>query len=163
MIDIILLILDLQPIRSNNWCEHSCANLLLVCRPFPRVPAIVDIDVLLPLLGNFLFREYCLNGAFWNTSNTVNKLLWINVELILAFKLLLIATRMNTIDRTGVHAGRVFHTETGFRDDECHLQTPAKRARYSPIFILLHIKSILIQTRLICVFRRFFRRTTRKT
>ncbi len=49
--------------------RFSAKDLLLVCPPFPRVPEVVAINVLLPLLGNF--RENLLDGAFWNTSTTV--------------------------------------------------------------------------------------------
>src|SRR5262249_52894327 len=81
----------------------------------------IDLNVLLPLFGHIFVAEDGLDRASRLARATVNAFVGIDVELLDAFKLGFILTRMYAIHRANVHTSGVLGSNTGFGDDiSCH-------------------------------------------
>jgi hypothetical protein len=66
----------------------------------------------LPFARQVFFWEDCADRASWDASTTVNALVWVNVELVVAF--------VDTFNWTNFDAGTVFSSDAGLSDDMSH-------------------------------------------
>jgi len=78
----------------------------------------VDLDEVLPLVGDFIFHENGVHGAFGFAQAAVDALIRVNIELVVGF--------MDTVHRTDGDTGFIFDPDAGFGDHIWHGQFPPK-------------------------------------
>ncbi len=66
----------------------------------------------LPFAGQVFFWENRADWASWDTSAAVNALVWVNVELVVAF--------VDTLDWANFDAGTVFCSDAGLGNNMSH-------------------------------------------
>jgi hypothetical protein len=74
----------------------------------------VDLDVLLPLIGNVFVAINRFDGTGWLAGAAINTLVRIDEKLLCAIKIRLILTRVNAVDGADVNTGRVLRADAGF-------------------------------------------------
>jgi hypothetical protein len=74
----------------------------------------VDLDVLLPLIGNVFVAINRFDGTGWLAGAAINTLVRIDEKLLCAIKISLILTRVNAVDGADVNTGRVLRADAGF-------------------------------------------------
>ena len=86
------------------------------------VPVGVDFCEVMPLFRQIIFGKDRLHGAGWFARATVYAFIRVNVEQFRSFKLRLILSWMNAIDRANVYTCRVLCPDAGFRNNVSHLK-----------------------------------------
>jgi hypothetical protein len=74
----------------------------------------VNLDVILPLIGNVFVAINRFDGAGWLAGAAINTLVRIDEKLLCAIKISLILTRVNAVDGADVNTGRVLRADAGF-------------------------------------------------
>jgi hypothetical protein len=65
----------------------------------------VNLDVILPLIGNVFVAINRFDGAGWLAGAAINTLVRIDEKLLCAIKISLILTRVNAVDGADVNTG----------------------------------------------------------
>jgi hypothetical protein len=81
-----------------------------------------------PLVREIIEREDGRNRANRDARAAIYALHGIDVEHIVLAKIRFIFLGMDAIDRTGVHAGRIFGSDAGFRYNVSHIISGARAA-----------------------------------
>jgi len=84
-----------------------------------RGEVCVRLNERIPFLGNFVFRENRIDGAFWLAGAAVNALVWVDehgqlegARLGLRF--------VDALNRADVHASLILGVDAGFGNDVGH-------------------------------------------
>src|SRR5688572_27136273 len=64
----------------------------------------VDVDITLPLIGDFIERKYGLNGAGGHAGATVDALVRVDIEHLFRLEVTLVLAGMDAVDGTNVNA-----------------------------------------------------------
>jgi hypothetical protein len=75
------------------------------------VNAVLSSEAL-PFAWQVFFWEDCADGASWDASAAVNALVWVNVELVVAF--------VDTFNWANFDAGAVFGSDAGLGNNMSH-------------------------------------------
>src|SRR6185503_6443539 len=77
------------------------------------IPICIDLDVLLPLVGNEVSRKDRRDGTGRLTGAAVDADVRIDVQHVEVTEVRLVLAWMDTVDRTDVDAGGVFRVDAG--------------------------------------------------
>lgn len=79
----------------------------------------VDLDVLLPFVGDFAFLENGIDRALWHTGGTIDAFVGVDVEH-LAIRFVVSVRRMDTVDGADFYAGSIAGPDARLSDDIGH-------------------------------------------
>jgi hypothetical protein len=82
----------------------------------------IDRRKMLPLLGNIVFGEDGLDRARRLASSAINAFIRVYVEHFGRLEIRLVLSRVDAIDRTNIHTGRVLSPYAGLSNNVCHLR-----------------------------------------
>jgi hypothetical protein len=74
----------------------------------------VDLNVMLPLIGNVFVAINRFDGTGWLAGAAVNALVRMYKKLLCALEFSLVLTRVNAVDGADVNTGRVLRADAGF-------------------------------------------------
>jgi len=80
----------------------------------------IDFGILFPFFRQIIEREDRRNWTNRHTRSTVDTLDWVDVQLSLGRKIVLIFPGMNAVNRACIHACRVLCSNTGFSNYVSH-------------------------------------------
>jgi hypothetical protein len=80
----------------------------------------VYLKEVLPLFWNSRFFKDRRDRTGWLASSAVDALVRINIQLLCGLEPFFAGCRMNTIDRTDIHARSIFHPDAGLGDNIGH-------------------------------------------
>src|ERR1700730_10879519 len=97
-----------------------------------RVPIGIYCREALPFFRQIVERENRGHGADGNTGSAINALYRADVKLSFTFIRRLVFARMDTIDRTYIHARGVFRSDAGLSNHVGHLALLERFRRFNP-------------------------------
>jgi hypothetical protein len=91
----------------------------------------VDLDVRLPLIGNVFVAINRFDGTGWLAGAAINTFVRVDEELLRAFEISLVLTRVNAVDGADVNTGRVLRADAGFANYvNCHYAVLLPKSSY---------------------------------
>lgn len=106
-------------IRASQPARYAASAIVVLC---------IFLRVLAPPWGKVFERENCCYRTYRYAGATIDTFNWINVELRVGSKAIFILSWVDAIHRAGIHTGGVFHPNTWFCNNVCHVRFPLHMA-----------------------------------